>query len=378
MNLTKKLRRVSIIYITKKLNIYGLILGEIEVNYTEIPEDLLNQLPPKARKQIESRLRNLDEEIAEFTARHNKYSSLRTDLDERILKIKEELEKFEYNSQQEMMELQDYEDMELKKVRKERRDYEKYQKENKSSMTNKKGKQEIDELKSRILEIKNEIKAKDKKNHSASEVMKQELDFFTEENDSIQAEIRKMEKERIHMMRDRRQNSNKNSGNAPQVNDFQHTEADTSEIPQNTYHVKREYSEPSENSEQNDSNETEENFQMVFPEIYHNSDSKIINETVNKNGKIQRIFENGKKELIFNNGVKKQIFPDGYQIVYFNNKDIKQTYPDKKSVYYFSEANTTQTTFPNELKVFRFSNGQIEKHYPDQTKEVGLVWLRQF
>jgi len=56
--------------------------------------------------------------------------------------------------------------------------------------------------------------------------------------------------------------------------------------------------------------------------------------------------------------------------VYFNNNDIKQTYPDQKIVYYFAEAKTTQTTFPDGLQVFKFSNQQIEKHFSDGTKEI--------
>lgn len=39
-------------------------------------------------------------------------------------------------------------------------------------------------------------------------------------------------------------------------------------------------------------------------------------------------------------------------------------------VYYFAEAQTTQTTFPDKLQVFKFSNNQIEKHFPDKTKEI--------
>lgn len=117
----------------------------------------------------------------------------------------------------------------------------------------------------------------------------------------------------------------------------------------------------------------EDEYLMTFPHKYHNESSentRAVRESIGNNGKIQREFGNGKREIIFSNGVKKLIFPDGYTVVYFINKDIKQTFPDGKSVYYFSEAETTQTTYPNNLKVFRFGNGQIEKHYPDNTKEI--------
>lgn len=40
-------------------------------------------------------------------------------------------------------------------------------------------------------------------------------------------------------------------------------------------------------------------------------------------------------------------------VVYFSNNDIKQTFPNEdKVVYFFAEANTTQTTLKDGLKVF--------------------------
>ena len=61
---------------------------------------------------------------------------------------------------------------------------------------------------------------------------------------------------------------------------------------------------------------------------------------------------------------------DGYQLVHFPNGDMKQKFVGKeeKVIYYYSETNTVQTTFKNGLNIFKFSNGQIEKHYPDGSK----------
>jgi centromere protein J len=70
---------------------------------------------------------------------------------------------------------------------------------------------------------------------------------------------------------------------------------------------------------------------MKFPKEYHNktpSNMKVTEQVISNDGKIQRVYENGKKEVIFNNGVKREAFPDGYTIVYFNNSDIKQTFAD--------------------------------------------------
>ena len=86
--------------------------------------------------------------------------------------------------------------------------------------------------------------------------------------------------------------------------------------------------------------------------------------------KTHKISEDGKREIVFSNGVKKEIFPDGFIIVHFNNKDRKETFPDGKIVYRFFENQTVQTTLPDGLQLFEFSNGQTEKHFLDGTVEI--------
>ena len=80
---------------------------------------------------------------------------------------------------------------------------------------------------------------------------------------------------------------------------------------------------------------------MSFPPEYYDEDessTEIKNEVKGQDGKIQRIYMNGKKEVIFSNKVRRETYPNGHTIVFFNNGDIKQTYPDQKIVYYFKEA----------------------------------------
>lgn len=128
--------------------------------------------------------------------------------------------------------------------------------------------------------------------------------------------------------------------------------------------------------EQHENDEDELNvsdYDMKFLDKYHNDDDeskRIVQENISNDGKIVRWYANQKKEIIFRKGVRKEIFPDGYTIVYFKNQDIKQTYPDGKIVYYFYEAKTTQTTETNGINIFKFDNNQIEKHFPDGTKEI--------
>ena len=118
-----------------------------------------------------------------------------------------------------------------------------------------------------------------------------------------------------------------------------------------------------------DENEIEYDF--VIPKKYKMNNGEII-KTIDSDGKIINIYNNNKKEIIFKSGVRKEIFMDGYQLVHFPNGDMKQKFfgKDEKVIYYYNETNTVQTTFKNGLNIFKFSNGQIEKHYPDGSKYI--------
>ena len=80
-----------------------------------------------------------------------------------------------------------------------------------------------------------------------------------------------------------------------------------------------------------------------------------------------------KKEILYPNGVKSEVYPNGYKVVYYPNLDIKQEFPDGKKIYFFASEHTTKTTYANGLQEIRFSNGQLEKYYPDGTKEIKFV-----
>lgn len=117
-------------------------------------------------------------------------------------------------------------------------------------------------------------------------------------------------------------------------------------------------------------------YDIAFPPKYHGtSNAKMVSSKTSQEGKVTKVYSNGKTEMLFPNGVRRESFADGYTIVYFNNKDIKQTYPDGRVVYYFAEARTTQSTFADGLQVFKFPNNQVEKHYVDGHKEItyGLI-----
>ena len=61
---------------------------------------------------------------------------------------------------------------------------------------------------------------------------------------------------------------------------------------------------------------------MKFAEQYHSkskANQTVVDQVTSNDGKIQRVFQSGRKEVIFSNGVRRESWNDGYTIVYFNN-----------------------------------------------------------
>ena len=115
-----------------------------------------------------------------------------------------------------------------------------------------------------------------------------------------------------------------------------------------------------------------EGYDFIIPDKYKLKNNGIIINSINTDGKIINIYENNKKEILFQSGVRKEIFSDGYQLINFPNGDMKQKFvgEEEKVMYFYSETNTIQTSFKNGINVFKFNNGQIEKHYPDGSKYI--------
>ncbi|XP_064196422.1 centromere protein J isoform X2 [Anguilla rostrata] len=100
-------------------------------------------------------------------------------------------------------------------------------------------------------------------------------------------------------------------------------------------------------------------------------DDELREEIRYPDGKIERLFANGRRTVVFRNGTKKEMSADGKSItVTFFNGDVKQILADEKEVYYYADAQATHTTYPDGLEVLKFPNNQIEKHHPNGTSEI--------
>lgn len=112
-------------------------------------------------------------------------------------------------------------------------------------------------------------------------------------------------------------------------------------------------------------------------------DAQIL-EQHTKNQRIDKVLSTGATLTEFDNGTMKLQIPHRGEInIKFQNNDLKQIHSDGKIVYFYHEKGILMTTIPvvlinpsaavnkdERISVYRFSSGQIEKHYADNRKEV--------
>ncbi|KAK9917729.1 hypothetical protein WJX75_007616 [Coccomyxa subellipsoidea] len=95
-----------------------------------------------------------------------------------------------------------------------------------------------------------------------------------------------------------------------------------------------------------------------------------VQETRHSDGKVERMFGDGRRAVTFANGTLKEHSPDGRSVVIFTNGDVKRTFPDSTVEYFYAEVDTWHTTHPDGVEVFYFPSGQTETHHPSGLKEI--------
>ena len=122
------------------------------------------------------------------------------------------------------------------------------------------------------------------------------------------------------------------------------------------------------------------NYKFEIPLKYQiGKNVKVVNESVRKDGKLLKYYENSVLEIISKNNTLSRVFPDGYSITYYANKDIKQvklifkfkTYADGRIIYFYSKNKSLEFNFPSQgFIAYKFKNNQLEKHYFDGRKYI--------
>lgn len=87
-------------------------------------------------------------------------------------------------------------------------------------------------------------------------------------------------------------------------------------------------------------------------------------------GRVERLYIDGRREVEFPNGLRKVMWPDGRTSVMFQNGDHKEIHPDGVVEYSYKATGAVQTTLPDGTERYRFADGQSERHMPDGAKEI--------
>lgn len=75
--------------------------------------------------------------------------------------------------------------------------------------------------------------------------------------------------------------------------------------------------------DEEDELESDEAYLLKIPDPDHLPSQTCLEEFARDDGKISRLFSDGRREVTFPNGVRREQWPDGYSLVLFTNGDIK-------------------------------------------------------
>ncbi|KAM3144970.1 hypothetical protein pb186bvf_002975 [Paramecium bursaria] len=409
------------------------------------------------RKYVSDKINALNEKLQKVQAENDKVRKSKIKYDDQFRQLQREREEWEKQKINEKQELELFIEEEKKKILREKRVQERQIK-TFQNVPNRKEREEFEQMKKQVLQLQEDIKAKDQKHKLNYDRMKKQYEDMVQRNQELQNEVKALElkiieqkqgpappgnpqvfqnKSNINQTKSAviiknpketnqsakkqqpiqqniqsnvyKQSSSEEEDNSDDFDEDQENHDDYEDIKlksdkkinknikilpiQQQQQQQQKQSQSQVQTKKYDLIELQEQeiqfsirlinkiinesefsydhnkFYMQYKKS-RDQQSKVVNQNVGPDGKVQRVYANGKKEVIFHNGVKREVFPDGYTIVHFTNNDIKQTLPNGTIIYYFADAQTTQITVSNGPNVYRFANQQIEIHLQDGSKEI--------
>uniref|UniRef100_H2NJF1 Centromere protein J n=1 Tax=Pongo abelii TaxID=9601 RepID=H2NJF1_PONAB len=325
--------------------------------------------PPgdNARSQVlREKIIELETEIEKFKAENASLAKLRIERESALEKLRKEIADFEQQKAKELARIEEFKKEEMRKLQKERKVFEKYTTVART-FPDKKEREEIQTLKQRIADLREDLKRKETKWSSTHGRLRSQIEMLVRENTDLREEIKVMErfrldawkraeaiesslevekKEKLANTSVRFQNSQISSGT--QVEKYK-----KNYLPMQGNPPRRSKSAPPRdlgNLDKGQAASPREPLEPLnFPDPEYKEeeeeDQDIQGEISHPDGKVEKVYKNGCRVILFPNGTRKEI-------------------------YYYAVAQTTHTTYPEGLEVLHFSSGQIEKHYPDGRKEI--------
>ncbi|XP_077197755.1 centrosomal P4.1-associated protein [Paroedura picta] len=369
-----------------------------------------------ARSQLlREKLVELETEIERFRMENASLAKLRKESESSLENLRKEIGNFEQQKAKELAQIEEMKKEEMRKLQKERKVFEKYTLAARA-IPDKKERDEIQALKQQVATLQEDLKQREAKWSTTHMRLRDQIEALTRDNMELREEIKIMERFRLEAWKREREAANNRKADSCGV--YSKRAAEVAHVPAISEKSQNVSSEPqAEKSSKangksdlplegrhssrsklavvpNDSyldnpamthEDSSKTFMVTsknFPGItavetsssatpaYMDSE-EVESEASHPNGKVERILKDGSHLIVFPNGTRKEVSCDGKTTtVTFFNGDIKQVLEDQRVIYYYADAKTTHTTYPTGLDVLHFSNGQIEKYFPDGRKEI--------
>ncbi|KAM5289401.1 LOW QUALITY PROTEIN: centrosomal P4.1-associated protein [Ctenodactylus gundi] len=366
----------------------------------ELKINVSQDQPPgdNARSQVlREKVIELEAEIEKFKAENTSLAKLRIERESVMEKLGKEIADFEQQKARELARIEEFKKEEMKKLQKERKVFEKYTTAART-FPDKKEREEIQALKQQIEDLQEDLKRKEAKWSSTHGRLRSQIEMLVRENTDLREEIKMMERFRLdawkkaeavesspsihRYMTARKKDESRNPSirfrKSHISSVIQGEKYKENSLPRQGNLSRRSNDVPSQDLGSSDKEQAalprEPQEPMNFSDLGYNKEEKeeeIQGEVGYPDGKVEKVYKDGRRLTLFPNGTRKEVSADGKSItVTFFNGDVKQVTPDERVIYYYAAARTTHTSYPGGLEVLHFSSGQIEKHFPDGRKEI--------
>ncbi|XP_033002165.1 centromere protein J isoform X2 [Lacerta agilis] len=327
-----------------------------------------------ARSQLlREKLVELEVEIERFREENASLTKLREERENALEKFRKEVADFEQQKTKELTRIEEFKKEETRKLQKERKVFEKYAQAARA-IPDKKERDEIQALKQQMATLQEDLKRRETKWSTTHIRLRDQIEALTRENVQLREEIKIMERFRLDAWKRKEASINKKKTGCDKKAESAHSPAVLQKnqtlpsIPQAEKRNKM-------NGKSDLSSEGRPCAKFKLAAAPEESCLNNVAMTFEDSSKafmaVEKILKNGSHLIIFPNGTRKEVSCDGKTTtVTFFNGDVKQVLEDRRVIYYYADAKTTHTTHPTGLEVLHFSNGQIEKHFPDGRKEI--------
>eukprot|EP00118_Oscarella_pearsei_P008466 m.43726 g.43726 ORF g.43726 m.43726 type:complete len:938 (+) comp33471_c0_seq1:246-3059(+) len=325
------------------------------------------------------KLTDLEKEIKRFKAENAAVAKIREEREKEFCALQKERSDFQSWKEKEMAEFESYKDAEARKLRKEKQVFEQHR----ASLQNKPDKQEREEiagLKKEVEDVQSELSRRELRWNAAGERYRAKIGILEKENKELKEELRVMEEQRLQNWMQTLEGaeilSKRKASPAERERGGKKATTGTSK-PTSTSKSKAE----AKSAVKSEKKAVHFSDDGTLSSSDGNEKKRSLLESPKKlktirhpGGKVEEIRPDGSRLITFPDGTKKEVSADGLSaIVSFGNGDIRHIFPDQKVVYFYSETKTKHTTYPDGLEVLEFESGQVEKHYPDGTKEIIFI-----